>query len=90
MSRAALFLCRTLFLTALSAKEIAFLIFVSFLVFLAKRTEASREVIIVLFTDCFLRLPLRARLAVFVTGIKFLFSDCEYNLKKLEYQGKGT
>lgn len=59
----------TFFLAALSASEIATVIFPVVLSFLAILIAASSLLIISLFTDSLTLLPLRALLAVFVTGI---------------------
>ena len=69
--REALFLWMTLFLTALSAKEIAAIIFSAPFAFFAKRTALSSFAKINLLTWAFLFDPLSALFAVFVTGINF-------------------
>lgn len=68
---AALFLWITFFLAARSARDIALIIFSFTLSFFARRMAISSLAMRVLFTDSFFRLPLRARLAVLVTGIRF-------------------
>ena len=66
---AALFLWINLFLTALSAKEIADLIFSAVLLFLAVRIAFSKLTKISLLTVSFFLELLKALFAVFVTGI---------------------
>lgn len=66
---AALFLWITLFFTARSANETAFMIFSGDLLFLASLTATSKEPTIILFTAVLFLLPLRALFAVFVTGM---------------------
>lgn len=67
--RAALFLWITFFLTARSAKETAFLIFSGRGDFFAVLTAISRPLTMILLTASLFFEPLRALLAVFVTGI---------------------
>lgn len=67
---AALFLWITLFLAALSANEIAAIIFSAVLLFFATLTATSSFPIISLFMDSLFLEPLRALLAVVVTGIR--------------------
>lgn len=67
---AALFLWITLFLAALSANEIAAIIFSVALLFFATLTATSSFPIISLFMDSLFLEPLRALLAVVVTGIR--------------------
>lgn len=59
----------TFFLDALSAKLIAVLMSLSFLLFPAMRKAISSLEIRLLLTFCFLNDPRNARFAVFVTGI---------------------
>lgn len=66
---AALFLWITWFFSARSAREMATTISFSFLLFFALRTAISRFEMIFLFTDSFLLEPLKALLAVLVTGM---------------------
>lgn len=66
---AALFLCIAFFLDALSASEIAFMIRSLLLPFLAFLMAISRPTKIDLLTIVFLAEPLKALLAVLVTGM---------------------
>ena len=66
---AALFLWITLFLAARSASEIAAVIFSAVLLFLATRVATSSFPRIILFIDSLFLEPLRALLAVVVTGM---------------------
>jgi hypothetical protein len=66
---AALFLWMTPFLAALSVREIALIIFWVPFSLLATRNADSKEDFMLIFTNVFFLEPLRARLAVFVTGM---------------------
>jgi len=79
--RLALFLWMRLVLAALSAKDIALTILSWVGFFFAKRTAAARREVISLLTTVFFFELLRARLAVFVTGIAV-----KYNLTLFGYQ----
>jgi len=68
--RAALFLWITLFLVALSAKEIAVITSFTDFVFFALRTAISSRLIMALFTIRFFLDERRALCAVFVTGME--------------------
>lgn len=88
---AALFLWITFFLAARSASETALIIVPSDFLLFAVLIAASSLLTISLFTDSFFVLPLRARFDDLVTGIYISkraapFHDCEYMIKKLEYQ----
>ena len=62
----------TFFFAALSVRDTAVMISPSFLVFFAKRTAISSFLIISLLTSALFFDPLRARLAVFVTGMSLI------------------
>jgi len=79
--RLALFLWMSLLLAARSAKDIALMILSLVGFFFAKRTAVSRREATSLLTTAFFFEPLRARLAVFVTGIAV-----KYNLTLFRYQ----
>jgi len=79
--RLALFLWMTILLAALSAKDIALTILSFVGLFFAKRTAASKREATSLLTTVFFFELLRARLAVFVTGIAL-----KYNLTLFGYQ----
>jgi hypothetical protein len=66
---AALFLWSACFLAALSVREVAAIIFAAVLPFLAERIAASSLLKTILLIDALTLLPLRALLALLVTGM---------------------
>lgn len=74
----------TFFLAALSARETADTIALTDLLRFAVLTAISNLLKMSLLVISFFLEPLRALLAVLVIGI--IICDCEYTLKRLEYQ----